>query len=274
MTNTVQIKKQQLSKGFFTIGNGPEVVLIMGSCRVVNYITYLHGYDKNRFTIHSIDPFNFNWDAKDNRVDYVKAIEAMENHTALLKMLASVNVFIHEYYANFGMFNCDRNAEKNIYQFCMSPAVDVCIPNFNDVFILFGDIVTFDNDLRKMAIQDYLVTDKLSDQTELMIIEKSESNLAKFYEICLKSDLPELMPMFKEWHLRVRMYWTYNHVSKFFTLAVMKLMNEKYLNLPGLVLDETHEDIFANNYTYLTEYDRKRGYDWDEEVKPLRNKLF
>lgn len=275
MINTVQIKQQQLSKGFFTIGSGAEVILVLGSCRVVNYISYLQEINTdNRFTIHSLDPFNWNWDAKDRRVDYIKAIEVLETNPDMLKMLASVTIFIHEYYANFGMFNCDRENEKNIYQFGMKADIDICIPNFNDLFILFGDIVTFDERLRKMAIQDYLATDKLSEFTENEIFKTGKKNIEKFYDVCSKSDLPEMAEVFKEWACVTRLFWTYNHVTKYFTLAVFQIMNEKFLHL-SFVYDNRHEDIFANNYTHLTEYDRKYyGFQWDEEIRPLRSKLF
>lgn len=172
MINTVQIKEQQLKNGFFSIGTGPEVILVMGSCRVVNYVSYLAALNiDNRFTIYSLDPFNWNWDAKDNRVDYRAALLMLQYDEKMLTMLKSVKIFIHEYYANAGMFNCDKKGlTKTIYDYGMNPEIDVCIPNFNDYFILFPDIITFDTELRNMAMQDYNVLGKLAEQTQQLIL--------------------------------------------------------------------------------------------------------
>lgn len=278
MINTVQIKQQQLEKGFFTIGSGPEVILVMGSCRVVNFVTYLSEYSAangNRFTIHSLDPFNFHWDEKDNRVDYAEALKKWEVNESMLTMLKSVKYFIHEWYQNLGMFNTFKNEGENIYEYGLKPEMDICIPNWNDVFVLFGDIVTFDSEIRKRAIQDYNVLGKLSEQTKKEIHAKGILNLEKFYDVCRKSDFPEMEQLFKEWHKTLRLFWSYNHTSKYFTLAIFQRMNERFLKLDLLLGYENHEDIFANNYTKLTEYDVEMyGYDWGEEIIPLKDKLF
>lgn len=279
MVNTVQIKQQQLEKGFFTIGSGPKVILVMGSCRVCNFITYLHEWSAahgNPFTIHSLDPFNWCWDEKDNRVDYIEAISKMEQHEGMLSMLRSVDIFIHEFYANYGMFNCDKGAEKNIYQFGLNASTDICLPNFNDVFLLAGDILTFDTDARKKAIQDFNSMGKLSDQTKQQILSISKKNLDKFYDVCYKSDVPEMATyFFKNFPIK-RLFWSYNHTSKHFTIEVFERINEKFLKLDlSTGFDKDHEDIFANNYTKLTELDVEMyGYDWGEEIIPLKDKLF
>lgn len=279
MINTVQIKQQQLTRGFFTIGNGPTVILVMGSCRVAPYVEYLHQWsiaNGNKFTIHSLDPFNFNWDVNDDRVEYMGALEAQEKNEDLLSMLRSVEIFIHEYYQNAGMFNVNKG-EKNIYQFGMAPVQDICIPNFNDYFIFFGDIVTFDTEMRKMAMQDYNVLGKLSEQTEKAIMEVSQENCRKFGKVCYMSDVPEMANHFLANWLDKRFFWSYNHVSKHFTLAVFKFINEKYLHLDlSKGFDENHVDMFANNFTKLTEYDIKHyNFKWpNEEVIELKSKLF
>jgi len=279
MINTLQIKQQQLAKGFFTIGSGPEVILVMGSCRVINFVTYLSEWNEangNRFTIHSIDPFSWNWDEKEERTDYAKVLLELEHHEGLLSMLKSVDILIHEYYANAGMFNCKVPSDKNIYQFGMNPQIDICLPNFNDCFILFSDLVSFDADLRKKAIADYNVIGKLSEQTKDEIFKKSQFGIEKFYYVCRGSDVPEMQDYFAENFKKQRLFWTYNHTSKWFTLAIFNFINGKFLHLDlSNGFNKDHEDMFANNYTKLTEYDIEMyGYDWGEEIIPLKDKLF
>lgn len=278
MINTLQIKQQQLSKGYFTAGSGKEVILVMGSCRVVNIVSYLDFWNKangNRFTIHSIDPFSWNWDINEQRTDYEATLLQLEKHDGLLSMLKSVDWFLHEYYQHSGMFNVNKGSEKNIYQYGISPKLDICLPNWNDNFILANDIVSFDLNIRKKAIQDFNVLHRLSAEVEQEIYQRSQSNLKRFYDICGKSDLPEMKQYFENNFTKKRLFWTSNHTSKYFTLALFKLMNEKYLHLDLTNgFDENHIDIFANNYTYLTELDVKLyGYNWGEEIKPLRDKL-
>lgn len=278
MINTLQIKQHQLSNGYFTVGTGKEVILVMGSCRVANIVSYLDFWNKangDRFTIHSIDPFSWNWDINEQRTDYEAILLQLEKHDGLLSMLKSVDWFLHEFYQHSGMFNVNKESDKNIYQFGMSPKLDICLPNWNDNFVLFNDIVSFDLGVRKKAIQDLNVLHRLSAEVEQEIYQISQSNLKRFYDICHKSDLPEMKQYFENNFTSKRLFWTSNHTSKYFTLALFKLMNQKFLNLDLTNgFDETHIDIFANNYTYLTEFDVKwYGFNWGEEIKSLREKL-
>lgn len=276
MINTGNTKKEQLEKGFFTEGSGKEVVLIMGSCRSVPYMNYFKAFNaNNRFTIHFIDPFNFNWNAKDDRVDYDEALANQETNKVLLKMLKSVDIFIHEYYQNAGMFNVFKDSDKNIYQFGMNAKIDLTIPNYNDVFLLTRDVINFDDGIRKLALQDYNVLGKLSDVALDIIKERREKNLEKFCDMCLKTSFPEFGKWFKDNYLNHRLFWTYNHVAKNFTNYIWFEM----LLAMGLVMDQevvdeikNMPDMFANNYTYLSEYDTE--FKWDEEVKPLKETLF
>lgn len=274
MINTVSIKSEQLTKGYFEIGSGKEKVLIMGSCRVAPYVEYLNEWNKvngNRFTIYSLDPFNWCWNAKDERTDYDAALLRLETDKSLLTMLESVDIFIHEYYQNAGMFNVNKHENKNIYQFGMNPKQDICICNFNDYFILFKDIVSFDIDIRKRAIQDINVTGKLSEQIQKEIFDLGFRNLLKFYFVCTLSNMYEMEVYFRDNLIKKRLFHTYNHVNKNFTMAVFNLLDKKYLklNLPENFYDDK-EDMFASNFTPLTEYDLKWWqFEWNEEVKPI-----
>lgn len=279
MINTVLIKQEQLARSFLTHGSGPEVVFIMGSCRVANIVNYFVEWNRangNRFTVHSLDPFNWNWNAANERVDYEQAILGCEDDHKLLKMLSSVDIFIHEYYGNAGMFNVNKDDNKNIYHFGMAPQTDVCIPNWNDYFVLFADIVSFDIEIRKRAIQDYNVLGKLSKELQEEIYSISLVNLTKFFSVCIKSDLPEMRNYFQNNILSKRLFWSYNHTSREFTTALFEMMNEKFLHLDlSKGYNRNHEDMFANNYTHLSEYDVAwYHFQWGEEIIPLERKLF
>jgi hypothetical protein len=277
--NTVNTKLEQLTNGYFKIGSGTEKIFVMGSCRAVPYLNYLHDWNEangNRFTICFIDPFNWCFDLQDNRTDFEAVITSLEKDERILHLLKTTDIFLHEYYNNFGMFNCKKQDEKNVYKFGMAPKIDVCICNFNDLFILFGDIVTFDAAMRKNAISDYNVIGRLSEQTKNEISKLSQSNIEKFYHVCRSSDVPEMADYFANNFTIQRLFWSYNHVSKYFTLAVFKLINDKFLRLDlSNGFNEDHVDMFANNYTKLTEYDVEMyGFNWGEEIIPLKDKLF
>lgn len=273
MINTISIKGQQLKKGFFQTGTGEKKVLIVGSCRVAPYVDY---FDKlntdNQFTIYSIDPFNWNWDENNDRVDYGQALTRMETHEGLLKMLSSIDIFIHEWYNNAEMFNCDKSAEKNIYKFGLSPTTDICIPNFNDYFILFADILNFDTEIRKKAIQDINVTGKISDQTTDTMYQISQNAYDKFNSVCRKSDLPEMEEYFKENFKRLRLHHNFNHVTKHFTIAIFDMIcNRLNINITDDLWNEISSyDMFDAVFTPLTDMDIKYyGYEWNENVKQL-----
>lgn len=174
------------------------------------------------------------------------------------------------------MFNCKKQDTNNIYKFGLNPAIDVCLPNWNDNFVLFSDLVSFDLDLRKKAIQDYNVIGKLSDQIKEEIFKKSQYGLERFYYVCSSSDVPEMLGYFSENFKNKRLFWTYNHTSKYFTIALFNFINDKFLHLDlSKGFNPNHDDMFANNYTKLTEYDVEMyGYDWGEEIIPLKDKLF
>lgn len=269
MINTLDIKIQQLAEGYFKTGSGTKNILVMGSCRVVNYVTYLKEWNEangNPFTVYSIDPFSWNWNIAGERTNYEEEILKQESNEKLILMLQSVDIFIHEYYQNAGMFNCDKWAEKNIYQYGILPKHDICIPNFNDLFILYNDVVGFDLSIKKRVNQDLNSFGKLSEGVKKEIFDKSQSEINKFCSICLKSDLPEMADYFRGNFAKIRLWWSCNHVTKYFTLAVFEMINSKYLNLDlSKGFNVNHEDIFANNYTELTDIDREMyGYTWDK----------
>jgi hypothetical protein len=275
MINTINTKAEQLERGYFTTGSGNELIFFLGSCRSVPYLNYLDKWNNengNRFIICFVDPFNFNYDLQDNRIDMEAKITSLETDETLLSMFGSCTIFVHEWYANYGMFNTNKDEPKNIYQFRMKPTIDICIPSWNDLFVLVGDIVSFDTRIRKMAVQDYNVIGKLSAETLKEIYEVRDNNLGKFYDICNKTSFPDFQVYFKASHKRERFFWNSNHVSNRFTLEIFLDITKKiginYSN--DFLISISDYDMYANNYTYITEYDE---VNWHEAIKPLRELL-
>jgi len=238
--------------------------------------------NNDRFTIHFIDPFSWNWNMKEERVDYHAELIKQETNENLLSVLKSTSIFIHEFYNNAGMFNIIHKSDfdkksgrypmiKTIYNYGLRPKIDICIPNFNDIFILTNDIVSMDINIRKMAIQDYNVIGKLSTQTIREIDFVREKNIARFVNICSKTDFPEMADIFMARYKTIRFFWTSNHIAKTFSQTIFWLMNDKFLKLNTLDYVISENDLYANNYTKLNEYDTY--YNWNEPIEPLKNIL-
>lgn len=238
MIGTVQTKRQQLERGYFRIGNGPEKVLLIGSCRSVPYLNYFdlwisrHG----RFTVSFIDPCNFNWNLNDDRVDYEAAINSKETDATTLNLLAETDIYIHEWYQNYGMFNSSHDSPKNIFQFGLKPKVEICIPNFNDYHVL--------------------------GQPKEYGLEQLE----KFYANVRRSSFPEFEQHFKDTWTTTRYFWSGNHITKEFTLFIFRLMNSKFLNLgydEGFWKEIEGMDMYAGNPMAVTQQDRdNHGITW------------
>lgn len=274
MINTLSIKIQQNQKGFFTTGSGPEVVLIQGSCRVAPYLQYLDVWNRtvgnNRFTIHSLDPFNLSFDPiTDALVDRDGAIEKMEKHEGLLQMLSTVGGFIHEHYESFGMFNTSKEHGKSIYDFGMNPKIDMTVPNFHDVFVLASDFYTFDKEFRSAADDSYRAYGKLIPTLQAYVRDRAYENLAKFYEVCKKSDFPEMAIIMQSTMKSLRYFWSFNHVSKWFTLPIFdSIIKRLSMDTPEEFCAEIEkEDMFSTVFTPLTDVDREVfGFNWSEKV--------
>ncbi len=282
MISTYDIKQQQFS--VFRVGNpnSKDVILIIGSCRSVPYLNYLNEYNKTigeKYLIYFLDPFNFHWDESDKLTDMEAVINSLETDKNILEIFKSAKIFIHEYYANFGMFNCDKKAEKNIYQFGMNPEKDICIPNFHDCFILFNDFFNLDADFKLKAIADYNEIGNLSEETLENIYRQGKKNIDKFVSNCLKTDFPEMASEFHSSWQQERFFCSFNHISGNYSMFIFKLMNEKFLKF-----DLRHEfiskieklDLFGNTSTPLCEHDLfARNIVWNEEIVNFKqhNKL-
>lgn len=259
MYNTVSIKEQW--RTVFCCGNqdSKEVILILGSCRVVPYLNYLDQANTacgDRFKIYCIDPINFQVDSGGNMLDTTGLLLALETDERFLDILRSVTIFIHEGLSSFGILNTVRESDGlrdinvNIYQFRMAPEHDINVPNFHDVFILFNDFAAIHPQWRK----------ELTDDDQREIVSQGDAHIDRFCGICEKSSFPEFGPWFRENYLKTRLFHSFNHVSAAFTLEIFRLINEKFLklDLDGAFWNQIgQQDIYSNVSTPVTDLDRK-----------------
>lgn len=244
MIYTYDTKLAQLRDGCYRTGSGPMRVLILGSCRTIAFLNYLSRWNNmggNPMTISYINPFDWHWNIADEVVDFEKAIDSLETDERVLSTLRSADVFIHEHFGNYGMFNTSKDVDKNIYQFGMSPKIDISIPNFHDHFIMYNDF----------AAQGVVPTNWS---------EQGRSAVDKFCSICSLTSFPEMADYFRNNWTKIRMFYTPNHTSKHFTIWLMRSMNNKFLHLPmteDFWDSISHEDMFARPCTEVTDLDRQ-----------------
>lgn len=271
MINTLSVKLAVLGKGALTIGSGPETILMIGSCRAVPYINYFNTINgNNRFTLHFIDPINWNWDQAGHPVNFKEAVDRQEQNPYVLAAIQKANWFIHEHFENYGIFNSSPKSDKNIYQFGLNvPAgQNLTIPNFHDVFILFQDYIDFRREMKAEARQG--VSAALKQQVK----ELGLAEIEKFYRVCRQTDFPEMEDIFRQEWTKTRYFWTSNHISSRFSTTIFRLLSDKFMHLdiPAGFWDQAlGEDLYANHYTPLTQYDvENHGIRWPEQTLPLR----
>ncbi len=241
MIGTLDTKQQQLENGFYEFGTGSTKVLILGTCRSIAYLNYLHRWNEisGEFTVRFIDAFNWNWDKDENRVDCEATINALESSVTMRMMLEDTDIFIHEHYQNYGMFNTNPSAHRNIFQFGLDPDIEVCIPNFHDVFILENDFKAFGH-----VDENYH--------------QKGEYAVANFIRKCQLTSFPEFGDIFRDTWRSIRYFWTPNHISAEFSIAIFGLMNSKFLNLKlteEFWNEAKTEDLFREPHTQVTAKD-------------------
>lgn len=274
MRSTLECKQAQLANGYFETGTGPLQVLILGSCRTLAYLNYLEKYNllTNAMTIRRIDPCDFGWDAQNNPVNAEEVIARCETDRRILAMLSKTQVFIHEYYRYYGMFNTDKEQVNTIYDFGMNPQQDICIPNFHDRFVLFQELVNVDAYTAALM----RLCDPQDNALGVAAIRNDGLDaLDKFYDICAQTSFPEFADIFRNDWTKRRYFWTANHTGRPFTLGIFRLMNEKFLHL---TLDKAfwdgagEEDQFCSPCTPVTKWDVEAyGLTWENmTIEELR----
>jgi hypothetical protein len=271
-TNDVKAQMPVFTTG--RTGQAQEVILIVGSCRCVPYLNYVARWNTMQgepYRIHFIEPWDQHWNAAGEPHDFEAALVACEKDERILSALRETTIFIHEHYESAGMFNTLPDAQKNIFQFGLSPRLNITIPNFHDHHILFTEQVQFDERKRELVRANGGVPSReLFEEMK----EFGRASCERFYKVCRLSSFPEMESHFgANWRSR-RMFWKGNHVSKHFTLRVFADMNERFLhwNLLDVFWREAfQEDLYANVVTPMTQYDVDAyGLTWPEEAQPLR----
>lgn len=274
MIDTLNSKAAHYTQGSFSIGTGKDVILIEGSCRVLPYVNYFDYLNTdNRWTIHLVNLVNFHFTAKDERVDPVKVLERFEKGSKLLEVIQATKWYFHEHAENFGMLNSDRTQPKNIYQFGMKPEADVDIPNWNDFWMLFQEVFMFDQAKHSRAKREMAEHGHLSGEFQEEVKQLGLQNFGRFLEVCRKTNLSEMADLVEKTWRKKRYWWSGSHISNEFTMAVMRLMNEKFLHLdiPQAFWDRaSKEDLYANTPIPITHYDIEAyGLEWPQPVRPL-----
>lgn len=271
--DTINTKVSQLTTGWTKVGSGSTILLLMGSCRSVPYLNFLEDVNRdNRFTIVYIDPFNWNYDTVGNQINLEDVLEAKQTDGMLLELIRHADVFLHEHFQNFGMFNTDKECAKHIYQFGMAPALDLVIPNYNNHFILFQDLVNFHQMVREAAAAE-LAVGPLSQRIIDIIVRLGLADIDKFVGICFKSSFPEFGDLFRlTWRTR-RYWWTCNHVTSRFTTEIFLMACKRIgIDVPaGLVEGWIADDPYSTHHTPMTPYDQEHyGIAWPEQPMPLK----
>ncbi len=245
MITTIEVKAHL--RDVMEIGEGPTSILILGSCRCVPYINYLNRCNLTKgdlYKIFVIEPNNYHWNEQYIPVNLEEELTKLETNERILSVLRSTKIFIHEHYANFGMFNTSKDELKNIYQFGINPDMDIAIPNWHDHMILENDYTAYG----ATAPDDY--------------IEKGESEIEKFCAVCKLSSFPEFADYFRDNWRTTRFFWRPNHISSAFSIYIFRRMNSRFLNLT--LTDDfwntaKQEDLFSYPCTQVTQQDRD-GY--------------
>lgn len=241
MIDTVNTQQAHYTDGCFLIGKGEHTIILLGSCRVLPYANYFHRLNSDgRFTICLINIVNFAFDRQGKAVDSGVFTQQFESNLVLLEMVRRCRWFIHEHAENFGCFNTSRTSPKNIYQLGLKPELDICLPNFNDRFILEHDYTS----CGMPTPEDY--------------VERGEAEVKAFCNVCELSSFPEMSDHFKENWRTTRFFWRPNHISAAFSMYVFKQMNDRFLklSLSGDFLSAAgREDLFREPHTQVTQRD-------------------
>ncbi len=95
MINTSQTQLAQLRHGFYKSGSGPTILLLLGSCRTLAYLNYLHQWNchsGNKLTIYRMDPTDYHWNEQGQVGDFQAKVKACESDQRILDVLKSAEV--------------------------------------------------------------------------------------------------------------------------------------------------------------------------------------
>jgi len=161
------------------------------------------------------------------------------------------------------MFNTLKEEGKSIYQFGINPKIDIQIPNWHNIFILYKDFISYDP--WKKEINSF--SGKIPENYLIKIDKQISDNINTFCSNCNKTSFPEMSLYFINNWKKIRMFWSLNHTSKNFTLPLWNWINEKFLSLPmtSNYLEEISKIDVLKEKGILYPYDIERtGIQWKE----------
>lgn len=277
MITTVDIKAHQ--DNVFWVGSRQpqKEIFILASCRGVPYLNYLHRYNEMNgqpFRITYVSPHEYVSTPSGQPRNLEQELVRLETHEPMLERIRASDIFIHEHHANFGMFNTSYSSEKNIYQFGMEPELDIALPNFNDHFMTVQDLVDYEGEIKSRLLADLHEVGFITPTTVSYIQFRAYHHLMRFKRACELSSFPEFWPYFRDNYKTTRFFWTFNHVSKWFTLDLFRRMNEQFLKLDlsqDFWVEALAEDLFKSPCTPYTTQDRDiLGLQWTENFSTLK----
>lgn len=249
MINTVNTKAEHYTDGCWRTGSGNDVVILLGSCRIMPFANYFSRLNRdNRFTICVIYVVNFSEDVSGKPTNVEEVTGRLKDNPVFTDMIKRCRWFIHEHVRNYGFLNTTGDADKNIFQLGLQPELDISVPNFNDHLILANDWIAYGS----TTPDDY--------------VQRGNREIERFCRLCELSSFPEMADHFRDNWKTTRFFWRPNHTASAFTLYLMRLMNDKFLHLD---LDESfwaaagQEDLFREPHTHVTDRDRTEyGIKW------------
>lgn len=234
-------------------------ILLIGSCRItpfLNYIandSYFDDYNILGVMVHN--------------TEMRKISETLIDNEDIKKDIFKTTILIHEFCRNFDYFNTSKDKDKNIYQIKPIFDIDISLPNYQDPRIFTKDIIFYNSIEFNKYINKEMDFDQLSKiLQDLQTIEKN-----KYYNVILKSDLPELLEFVKNNIDNNRIAHSINHPSNFLFIKMYELILKKWFHreIPESVfnINKKHEFLSSTGYfTKLTFYDKEcLNYNIKEE---------
>jgi len=193
--------------------------------------------------------------------------EYLIENEEIKEKIYKTHIFVHEFCRNFGYFNICKHQEKHIYQIKSTFDIDILLPNYNPC-IFTRDIIFHKN---STDFYKYIKNEIELHQFSKILKDLQNTEKNRYYNVILKSELPELLEFVKNNIENNRIAHTINHPSNFLFIKMYELILKKWFHreIPESVLNinKKHEFLASIGYsTKLTFYDKEYlNYNIDEE---------
>uniref|UniRef100_A0A6C0HZ42 Polysaccharide biosynthesis enzyme WcbI domain-containing protein n=1 Tax=viral metagenome TaxID=1070528 RepID=A0A6C0HZ42_9ZZZZ len=235
-------------------------ILLIGSCRITPFLNYIA--NDNYFDSYNILAVMV------HNTQMKKISETLIENEAIKKDIYKTTIFIHEFCRNSDYFNIPKDKEKNIYQIKPIFDIDISLPNYQDPCIFTKDIIFYRNSIE---FDKYIKNEMIFDEFSKILQDLQHAEKTKYYNVILKSELPELLEFVKNNIDNNRMAHTINHPSNFLFIKMYELILQKWFHreIPESVFNfnKKYEYLSSDGYsTKLTYYDKEcLNYNINEE---------